>query len=282
LDDKVNITMTLKEFIKNRTFKVNVLVALGITILLILFNMVFLRIYTNHGESVEIPDLKGKTTNEVANILNRKNLRFEIRDSVYSLETSPGTVLDQFPKPGMKVKEKRVISLTLSALSQKLIPVPQLTDISYRQAANLIESTGLIAGNIEYKQSEFPDLVLEQKVRGRIVHQGQMIPKGSTVDLVLGSTGDSSISQVPSLLGSNLTKARSTIEEAFLNLGTITYDESFISEDQRTQGLVWKQNPDPAQTVEVARGTSIDIWLTADTTKLQKDPEPEKPENSFF
>ena len=274
--------MTLKEFIKNRTFKVNVLVALGITILLILFNMVFLRIYTNHGESVEIPDLKGKTTNEVANILNRKNLRFEIRDSVYSLETSPGTVLDQFPKPGMKVKEKRVISLTISALSQELIPMPQLTDISYRQAANLIESTGLIAGNIEYKQSEFPDLVLEQKVRGRIVHQGQMIPKGSTVDLVLGSTGDSSISQVPSLLGSNLTKARSTIEEAFLNLGTITYDESFISEDQRTQGLVWKQNPDPAQTVEVARGTSIDIWLTADTTKLQKDPEPEKPENSFF
>ena len=274
--------MTGKEFFKTRTFKVNAFAALGITIFLILFNMVFLRIYTSHGESVEIPDLKGKTTTEVGDILNRKNLRYEIRDSVYSLETSPGTVLDQFPKPGMKVKEKRIISITICALSQELIPMPQLTDISYRQATNLLESTGLIAGNIEYKQSEFPDLVLEQKVKGRIVPQGEMIPKGSTVDLVLGSAGDGMTSQVPSLLGSDFIKARSIIEEAFLNLGTINYDETFTSEDQKTQGMVWKQNPDPAQTMEVARGTSIDIWLTADTTKLQGNPEPEKPENSFF
>ena len=274
--------MTLKEFIKTRTFKVNALVALGITVFLILFNMFFLRIYTDHGKSVEIPDLKGKTTAEVANILDRKNLRYEIQDSVYSLETSPGTVLDQFPKPGMKVKENRTVSITICALSQELIPMPQLTDISYRQATNLIESTGLIAGKIEYKQSEFLDLVLEQKVRGRTVRVGEMIPKGSIVDLVLGSAGDGTTSQVPSLLGNNLTKARSAIEEAFLNIGTITYDESFTSEEQKAEGLVWKQNPDPTQTLEVARGTSIDLWLTSDTTKIQKAPEAEKPDNSFF
>jgi len=274
--------MTLKEFLKTRTFKVNALVALGITISLILINMFFLRIYTRHGESVEIPNLKGKTTAEVADILDRKNLRYEIKDSVYSVETSPGTVVDQFPKPGMKVKEKRTISITISALSQEMISMPQLTDISFRQATNLIESTGLIAGQIEYKQSEFLDLVLEQKVNGRVVRVGEMVSKGSIVDLVLGSAGDGTTSQVPSLLGSNLTEARSAIEEALLNLGAINYDETFTSEDQKAQGHVYKQNPDPSQTLNVARGSSIDIWFTADTTKIQEAPEPEKPDNSFF
>lgn len=274
--------MNLKEFFKTSTFRVNALAALGITIFLILFIIVFLRVYTNHGDSVEIPDLKGKSTSEVASILDQKDLRFEIRDSVYSIETSPGTVLDQFPKPGMKVKENRMIYLTICALSQELIPMPQLTDISYRQATNLIESSGLIAGKVEYKQSEFLNLVLEQKVNGRVIRKGEMIPKGSTVDLVLGSDSDGSTSPVPALLGKTLPEASLMLEEAFLNVGTITYDESFTSEDQKAQGLIWKQNPAPAETFDVVRGTSIDIWLTIDSTKIQEKPEEEKPENSFF
>lgn len=274
--------MTLKEFLKTKTFKLNALAAVGISIGLILLGMLFLRIYTDHGESVEIPDLKGKTRNQVTDILNRRNLRFEIRDSVYSLETTPGTVLDQFPKPGMKVKEKRTIFITMSAVNKELIPMPQLTDISYRQATNLIESAGLVAGNIEYKPSEFPNLVLEQKVNGRIIPVGEMVPKGSVVDLVLGSDSESATSKVPVLFGHNLAEASITIEEAFLSLGTITYDESFTNEEDKARGQIWKQSPDPAETFEVARGTSIDIWLTIDPTKLQPKPETEKPENSFF
>jgi len=274
--------MTLKEFLKTRTFKVNALVALGITICLVLFNMFFLRIYTDHGESVEIPDLKGKTTAEVATILDRKNLRYEIQDSVYLLESSPGTVLDQFPKPGMKVKENRTISITISALSQELIPMPQLTDISYRQATNLIESTGLIAGKIEYKQSEFLDLVLEQKVNGRAVRVGEMIPKGTVVDLVLGGESNAQISEVPTLFGHNLAEAKMTLGEAFLNIGTISYDESITTEEQKAKGLIWKQSPDPAEVFEVAKGTAIDVWLTIDQTKLEAKPKKEEPENSFF
>jgi len=274
--------MTLKEFFKSKIFKTNAIAFLGITLLLVLFGMFFLWIYTDHGESVEIPDLKGKTNAEVADILDSKNLRFEIQDSVYSLETAPGTVLDQFPKPGQKVKENRIIFITLSALSQELISMPQLTDISYRQATNLIENAGLVAGNIEYKPSEFPNLVLEQKVNGRNVRVGEMIPKGSVVDLVLGTEGDATSSKVPTLFGNNLAEAQLKIQEAFLNLGTVTYDESFTSEEDKTKGLIWKQSPDPAEIFEVARGTAVDIWLTIDPTKLEAKPETEEPENSFF
>lgn len=274
--------MTLKEFVKTRIFIVNVLAAIGITILLVLFIIVFLKVYTDHGESIEIPNLDGKTTSEVANIVSLNDLRYEIQDSVFLPQTPPGTVVDQFPKPGMMVKKNRTIFLTICARSQEMISMPQLTDISYRQATNLIESSGLVAGNIEYKQSEFPNLVLEQKVNGQIVGRGELVPKGSIVDLVLGSDSDGSTSLVPTLLGSNLTDSRLTIEGLFLNVGTINYDESFTSEDQKTQGLVWKQSPDPSEVFEVDTGTAIDIWLTIDPNKLQETPKTEEPDNSFF
>lgn len=274
--------MTLKEFFKSRIFIVNAIAVLVITILLALFGMLFLWIYTDHGESVVIPDLKGRNSAEAAAILDRIDLRFEIQDSVYSLETAPGTVLDQFPKPGQKVKENRTVFITLCAVSQEMISMPQLTDISYRQATNLIESAGLIAGKIEYKHSEFPDLVLEQKVNGRIVREREMVPKGSVVDLVLGTEGDITIGKVPTLFGNNLEEAQLKIQEAYLNLGTVNYDESFSSEEEKTKGQIWKQSPDPAEIFEVARGTSIDIWLTIDPTKLVAKPETEEPDNSFF
>ncbi len=274
--------MTLKEFIKSKTFKQNAIAAVGITIYQLLPNMRGFRTYTDDGVSIGIPDLKGKSSDEIATILDNLDLRFQIKDSVYSREVAPGTVLDQYPKSGMKVKENRTIFITLCALSQEMIPMPQLTDISYRQATSLIESSGLISGSITYQASEFPNLVLVQKVDGKIVRVGEKIPKGSVVDLTLGSDSNSPTSEVPTLFGRNLTEARLTLGEAFLNVGTITYDESFTSEEQKTKGLIWKQTPDPSEVFEVARGTAIEIWLTLDPTKLQAKPEEEKPENSFF
>jgi len=274
--------MTLKEFFKSKLFKQNALAAVGISILLIVLTMLFLRIYTDHGDSVAIPDLKGKNSREVSALLDNLDLRFQIRDSVYSNEVAPGTVLDQFPKPGMKVKENRTIFITICALTQVKIPMPQLTDISYRQAINLIESSGLIAGKIEYKPSEFPNLVLEQKTEGRRIRVGEMIAKGSVVDLVLGSDSNGETSEVPNLFGRSLAEAQLTLGEAFLNAGIITYDESITTEEQKIKALIWKQTPDPAEIFEVARGTAIDIWLTLDPSKLEAKPETEQPENSFF
>ena len=274
--------MTLKEFFKTKTFKYNALAVVGITTILIVLNMFALRIYTDHGESIEIPDLRGKTTAEVSQILNKIDLRYQIRDSVYSHETAPGTVLDHFPKAGMKVKENRTIFITLCAISQEKIPMPQLTDISYRQAINIIESSGLIAGKVEYKPSEFPNLVLEQKSEGREIPVGEIIPKGSVIDLVLGSNSNGETSLVPTLFGQNLTEAKLSLDEVFLNIGTITYDESVLYEAQKEKAMIFKQSPDPAGVFEVQKGTAIDLWLTVDKSKLESKPEEEKPDNSFF
>lgn len=274
--------MTLNEFFKSKIFKYNAIAVVGITVGLIVINMLALRIYTGHGDSVEIPNLKGKTSQEVTTILKKLDLRLQVRDSGYSQETAPGTVLDQYPKPGMKVKENRTIFITLCAISREMIPMPQLTDISYRQATNLIESSGLIAGSVEYKPSEFPNLVLEQKSSGRHVGVGEMIAKGSVIDLVLGTDSQGETSEVPTLFGRNLAEAKLTLGEAFLNIGAVTYDESVLYELQKGKALIFRQSPDPTEVFEVLKGTSIDIWLTIDPAKLQAKPDSVKIDNSFF
>lgn len=274
--------MTFKEFLKTKTFKYNALAAVGITVFLLMANMLALRFYTDHGESVEVPNLKGESLGEVTRILDKLDLRLQIQDSVYSRETKPGTVLDYFPRAGMKVKENRTIFITMCAVNQEKISMPQLTDISYRQAINIIESSGLVAGSVEYKPSEFPNLVLEQKSEGQEIGVGELIAKGSVIDLVLGSDSKGETSQVPTLFGRNLAEAKLSLGEAFLTIGTVTYDESVLYESQKAKAMIFKQSPDPAEVFEVTKGTAIDVWLTIDKTKLESKPQTEEPDNSFF
>lgn len=274
--------MTLKEFLKTKTFKLNALAAIGISIALIAIIMFSIRIYTDHGLTIEIPDLNGKNNREISVLLNNLDLRYEVRDSVYTKLATPGTVVDQFPKPGMKVKRNRTLYLTLCAVNQEMIAMPQLTDISFRQAINLIESSGLIAGKITYEPSEFPNLVLDQKIDGTSIPEGEKVPKGSIVDLVLGSTSDGQTSEVPTLVGRTQAEARLSLEESFLVLGMVTFDDSIITDDEKIKALIWKQSPDPAEIFELPVGTPIDIWLTNDPEKLQEKQQISEPENSFF
>jgi beta-lactam-binding protein with PASTA domain len=170
----------------------------------------------------------------------------------------------------------------MCAVNQEKIPMPQLTDISYRQALNIIESSGLIAGKVEYKPSEFPNLVLDQKTEGRSIPVGELIAKGSTIDLVLGTDANGETSQVPTLFGRNLDEAKLTLDGAFLTIGNVTYDESVLYESQKAKAMIFKQTPDPSEVFEVNKGTAIDLWLTIDKTKLEAKPENQGPDNSFF
>ena len=274
--------MTFKEFLKTKTFKYNAIAFVGITLFLLLLNMLALRIYTDHGETIAVPNLKGERVEDVARILKRLDLKYEIQDSVFSHETKPGTVFDHFPKAGMKVKANRTIYITMSAVNQEKIPMPQLTDISYRQALNIIESSGLVVGKVEYKPSEFPNLVLDQKAEGRSVPVGELIAKGTTIDLVLGTDSKGETSQVPNLFGRNLDEAKLSLDEAFLTIGTVNYDESVLYESQKAKAMIFKQSPDPDEVFEVNKGTAIDLWLTIDKTKLETKPENKGPDNSFF
>src|SRR5215510_3272084 len=96
-------------FLRSKIFLLNLLLAVVVVASVFGFTYEWLNKYTNHGQSIEVPELKGLNTEQVQVQLERLHLRFAIVDSVYDLEQKPGTILEQDPAPKAKVKEDRTI-----------------------------------------------------------------------------------------------------------------------------------------------------------------------------
>ena len=128
-----NRKQTGKTIFGNKIVK-NLLMIMASGLLLILLTLLFLGIYTRHGQNVEVPTLEGLQLNEASTILKAKGLQAEVVDSIYRRDAVPGAILDQTPKAGNKVKEGRSIYLTIYSRTAQQVSVPGLVDYSTRQA----------------------------------------------------------------------------------------------------------------------------------------------------
>ncbi len=247
------------------------LLAVALIIGLLLVTMLGIRLYTNHGESAPVPDLTGMPIDQAEALLSAHKLAFEIADSTYLDTAEPGAVIGQMPAAGHQVKEGRTIFLTICALSPEQIAMPKLTDISFRQAVNIMQSVGLNVGRIEYVPSEFSNLVLEQKINEQVIEPNVLVNKGSRVDLTIGKTSNGEKTVVPNLIGSTLVQAKGEIASLFLNVGAVIYDEAIETQDDSLAAKVWQQRPTTNSYDEIEQGASIDLWLTTDEAKFVSD-----------
>ncbi|MGV8091708.1 MAG: PASTA domain-containing protein [Mangrovibacterium sp.] len=263
--------MSFKAFLSSKVFLLNLGVAALITLILLIIVLLAIRSYTDHGESFAIPDFQNMDMEEVRRLTEEKNLHFEITDSLYTENAVPGTVIDQFPVPGFFVKEGRTVFLTICARNPEQVVMPTLTDISLRQAVNIMQGVGLNVGKIEYVPSEYPNLVLEQKFRGVSIASGKMIDRGSNIDLVVGKSGSGEMTIVPDLTGITLEQARNEITVLNLSLGAVIYDGSVLNLGDSLNARIWQQRPESSREM-VNQGTSVDLWLTVDENKLSTAP----------
>ena len=141
--------MDFLRFLTTKKFLRHLGLAAAIAIILLLGTLVWLKIYTHHGQAITVPDLTGLTDDEVEDVTSSRRLRFEVIDSVFSNEMPRGTVIKQNPGANSRVKKNRKIFLTMNAVNQEMVPMPQLVGLSFRQARLAMQNTGLIQGTIE-------------------------------------------------------------------------------------------------------------------------------------
>lgn len=264
--------MRFLRFIISKVFLKNLALAVFIFAISVLIVFLYLRIYTRHGQSLSVPDFKGLGQEEVAELAEARNLRFEITDSVYSDEYPRGTVVEQNPKPEFKVKENRTIFLTMNAVTPEMVEMPDVTNVSLRQATAILETAGLEVGKLTYVPDIAVNNVLQQKHRGDQIEPGEMIPKGSVIDLVLGRGLSEATTLSPDLIGLQIQEAKDLITSRFLNLGAVIYDQSFENEEDSSRAFIWKQKPEYDDRSFLNLGSTMDIWVTVDSTKL---PQPD-------
>lgn len=257
--------MQLKEFFTSKIFLKNFGIAVVLTIVLIWITMTMLSFYTNKGENISTPDLKGLNINDVKTIVEKNDLRYVIEDTIYRKEVQPGTVVLQNPSAGHKIKPNRVIYITLASSMPEQVEVPKLTDVSMRQARVLLESKGFALGNIEMRPSEFNDLVLEQKHNGQMIQPGSRLDNGSTIDLVVGKNMAGGETTIPNLTSLSLTAARDSLKSRSLTIGSIIYDPAIRTTEDTLNAIIWKQMPLPDSTSRVMPGISVDLWLNLKT-----------------
>src|SRR5882762_7141480 len=113
--------MDIKKFFKDNSVESllkHMVIVFGI---LMFFSIIYFYIYlpnfTNHGEFVVVPDLKGIKEEELQDFLEKHKLRFSVNDSAYT-DTLPAlSVLRQFPVAGSKVKENRIVYVSLNRVT---------------------------------------------------------------------------------------------------------------------------------------------------------------------
>lgn len=263
--------MNFFKYLVSRVFLKQVVGAIAIIALLLFITFQGLKLYTYHGKYIQVPDLEGMTENGLYKVLQSKELRYDIIDSVYSKKHEPGTVVEQLPKPGAKVKKHRKLFIILNAKAPEMVVMPDLKDVSIRQAKNILESTGLQSGDIIYVSSPYPNLVLNQYYDHKPIEAGSRILKNSVIDLEVGKGLGNEMGIIPDLTGLSLQQAKDALLDASMNLGVIIDDVS--SKDNQDSAFVWKQRPTQEHGA-VQLGIPVDIWLTLDSSLLIPDTIP--------
>jgi beta-lactam-binding protein with PASTA domain len=201
-------------------------------------------------------------------LLKVKKLRWEIFDSVYSNEHERGTVVEQHPKPEFKVKKNRKIYLTMNAMNPEKMMMPNLVNLTIRQAQSRLESYGLKIGKITYEPDLGINVVLAQKYQGTPIKEGDTIIKGSFIDLVLGRGLSNESIRVPKLIGLTLEEATLKAADSYLRLGAIVPDPD-IQKEFEPIAKIYRQRPEYNKNISIPFGSSIDVWLTLDSIKVE-------------
>jgi beta-lactam-binding protein with PASTA domain len=233
------------------------LVFVAFTILGFLFLKVYLPFYTNHGQTVTVPDLAGFSVTELEEYLEARDLTYEVTlDSGFSAEMKPHSVMKQIPKPESKVKKGRKIYVTLNAQNAPLIKMPNLVNSPLKNAQEILANIGLLRGEIIYVPDIGANVVLDQKYRGRSISEGFEVPKGSQIDLVVGDGLGNQDLEVPSLVGMDAVDAEFLIIGSGLRMGNINY----VATDTVPAGTIIRQFPPVG--VSVKTGEAIELWIS--------------------
>ncbi len=140
--------------------------------------------YTLHNKAVVVPDIKGLPIDEAAIFIQNSGLRYDVIDSVFSSKlVAPGAVVEIIPNAGAKVKEGRTLFLTINAMTSQMADIPEVEDLSFRQAYALLKSRGFSNIEAEYVPGDYKDLAIGVEANGRILAPGEKI--SLTTPLVL-------------------------------------------------------------------------------------------------
>lgn len=173
-------------FNRKRYFWKNILYMIVTAFILLFLAFKAMDFYTHHGESVVVPEVKGMSLEQAYKVFKDKGLDCVVTDSSYVKTMPAGCVLDISPAVGQRVKEGRMIYITINTINVPLRPVPDVADnSSVRQAEAVMLASGFKLTENEMMPGD-KDWVYGVKYNGRTLAIGAQVPAGSKLTLLVG------------------------------------------------------------------------------------------------
>ena len=264
---------------KLKTILLNALIAVVVTIILIIALIFGLRHYTEHGQEVVVPHVANLYLEEAKIIAASEGLHIEVIDSTYSTKTPLGTIVEQNPVAGARAKHGRTIYVIQNARYRRPIVLPELRDLSLRQAETTIRVLGLQIEEIIYEPSIYKNIVLDIRQDDTPIVGGTRLEEGSSITLVVGKGKGTKQVAIPTITGKSLEEARSWLLTNSLSLGSVEYDIE-PTDETKDQYIVYQQIPESGTVV--VEGTTVNIKLSLDIEKAIHQTSQDTSEEDFF
>ena len=219
-----------------------------------------LDVYTRHGDVFVVPDFYGKTVEQLEDNHFDEFFELIVIDSVFDNKHEKGVIMMQNPTVGSKVKQGRKVYLTVVAQMPEKTIMPNLKNLSLRQAMVTLERSKLKVGRLEYVDYFARNAVIDQTINDETVEEGTEINTGIKIDLTVGKGRMQVKAHLPLLIGLRQEQVKRALNYASLNLGK----EYFLDGEDTKHARVYKTKPDLLETPTVELGQNISVWYRSD------------------
>jgi eukaryotic-like serine/threonine-protein kinase len=251
--------MSFFSFLLKKKFYIHLGYAIIVLVILFFLVLKYLDIYTRHGEAYIIPDFSGSTLLEVKDQDFDEIFDFRVTDSVFDNSQLAGTIVLQNPVAGSKVKKGRNVYITTVAILPEMTTVPDLKDLTLRQALTMLRSEGLDIRTLIFEPYLAEDAVTGQYFNEDTLEAGTEIEKNSEIDLVLGRGRNLPV-PLPFLIGLSQKTAAERILLSSFNVGR----EYFMDEENGGTMRVYRQEPEWDDEGKYYRGDYVNVWYRSD------------------
>ncbi len=263
IENVKTVLQKIKNFVLTKHFIKHVGLVILFYLVLVFATVLYLDLATNHGEKIAVPNFVGMNGEEAKKKIEELDLQYQILDSIYNPKMPEGTVLEQLVEPTglskVHVKSGRIIGLRLTKRTQ-MVEMPSLVHKQLQFAESILEQRGL-RFSIQYRAtSEANGSVLDQLFRGRRIKEGDRIPIGAVVTLIVGQNDQGEPITIPNFVGLTMSDARYIMD----TLGVTSF--SFVCPDCSTSqdslaAIIFSQTPEFIEGSTVFKSTQFTLSM---------------------
>ncbi len=242
-----------------KKFILHLLAALVIVIVTVWIVLGMLNTYTRHGKVYIVPDFAGQDHEMV--IQQYEDLfTFIVSDSIYQQGAVRGSVLQQEPPAGSKVKQGRNIYLITVSQQPEKVRMPNLVNLSLREALVTLDAIGLEVNEIRMTEHFARNAIVAQLAHGEELTPGESVFKGLAIDLVVGDGGTEKKIPFPMIFGKKPNDAHYLLHSSALNVGK----EIFLDNTDTTHARVYKVEPYFRPGKFISPGAYVTLYYKSD------------------